>query len=258
MLSPPTKQEALLGAQLHLPANVRLACQAEVAGEGVIQLRRIIHDENDIGLYIGHDPNVSDAQLGEEKESVLFFLDIRNFTSFTETHLAFDVIHIIRKLFAYFNGIIVSNGGRILETTGDGLYATFEGDGNPVQAVQAAVQSGLSIIAGLEVLNPAYFVPHFGAPVWVGIGIHSGRVISGGVLLGDEEHTVVMGHAVNIAARLQNATKELNNSLLVSEDVYRQLIHRSATPPPSALLRLKGISEPMTVYLMGQPYPERD
>jgi adenylate cyclase len=51
-------------------------------------------------------------QIGEELELALFFFDIRNFTSFAETHLAFDVIYIIRKLFSNFQTIIESNAGK--------------------------------------------------------------------------------------------------------------------------------------------------
>jgi len=61
-----------------------------------------------------------------------------------------------------------------------------------------------------------------------------------------------MGYAVNIASRLQNATKELNNEFIVSSDIYNLLIN----PPPlkSQSIFVKGISDPLTVYLMGNPY----
>ena len=84
-------------------------------------------------------------QLGEEKELALMFLDIRNFTRFVESHPAFDVIHIIRKLFSSFQCSIENNKGKIVETTGDGFYAVFGYETRKAQSAQSAVQAAYSI-----------------------------------------------------------------------------------------------------------------
>src|SRR5450432_4428863 len=52
LLTPPNQKEAFLKSQMHFPPNVRLACQTRVTG-GTVRLRRIIHDESDIKLYVG-------------------------------------------------------------------------------------------------------------------------------------------------------------------------------------------------------------
>ncbi len=251
-LSPPNSKEQLLKDQMRFPRNVRLACQTFVSG-GPVKLRRIIQDETDIGLYVGNAAGTSTQQLGEERELVLFFLDIRDFTRFVETQLAFDVIHIIRKLFTVFQNIIESNHGSIIETAGDGLYAVFGCETDRMKSTQSAVQSGFSILADLETLNETYFVPFFGTPVQVGIGIHIGKVISGTIRISNEDHQVVMGHPVNIASRLQAATKKLNNSFIVSSEVYQLLLH-DAGEFASTTLSVKGISGKQTVYLLGKPY----
>ncbi|MCW3107168.1 MAG: Adenylate/guanylate cyclase, partial [Segetibacter sp.] len=250
-LTPPNGKEKLLNDQMHFPRNVRLACQTQVTG-GPVKLRRIIQDETDIGLYVGSSTGASSQQIGEERELVLFFLDLRNFTPFVETHLAFDIIHIVRKLFSVFQNIIESNNGKIIETAGDGLYAVFGCDTNRMQSVQSAVQAASSILADIETLNETYFNIHFNENIQAGIGIHVGRVISGVIRIGSEDRMIVMGYPVNIASRLQNATKSLNNSLVVSSNIYNLLLN----PPEaqSASITLKGISNELTVYLLGQPY----
>jgi hypothetical protein len=68
------------------------------------------------------------------------------------------------------------------------------------------VQAGLSIIADIEALNEAYFTRHFDETIQIGIGVHIGKVITGAVMNGNEEHSVVMGFPVNVASRLQSAT----------------------------------------------------
>jgi class 3 adenylate cyclase len=57
----------------------------------------------------------------------------------------------------------------------------------------------------LNRLNQTYFKEYFRQTL--AIGIHGGTVIKGTIRLGRHIHTLVMGNAVNIAARLQNAVK---------------------------------------------------
>jgi adenylate cyclase len=250
-LTPPNQKEKFLKSQMHFPPNVRLACQTHVIA-GPVKLRRIIQDETDIGLYVGSAAGDSTQQLGEEKELTLMFLDIRNFTHIVESHPAFDVIHIIRKLFSSFQSRIENNNGKIVETTGDGMYAVFGNETDKEQSTQAAVQAGYSMLEDLQTLNETYFTPYFEEKIQAGIGIHIGKVVSGTVRVGTADHSVVMGYAVNIASRLQNATKELNNEFIVSSEIYNLLTDRPALQPQSIVV--KGITNPLTVYLMGKPY----
>ena len=106
----------------------------------------------------------------------------------------------------------------------------------------------------LDKLNESYLVTYFQELIQIGIGIHIGKVVSGGIKIGRDIHTVVMGYPVNVAARLQEATKELNNNLIVSAEVYELLSDPPETEPQ--LIHVKGISTPLSVYLLGKPYAE--
>ena len=252
-LTPPNQKESFLKSLMHFPRNVRLACQTRVTASPV-KLRRIIQDETDIGLYVGSAAGDSTQQLGEERDLALMFLDIRNFTHIVENHPAFDVIHIIRKLFSSFQARIESSKGKIVETTGDGLYAVFGYETGKQESAQAAVQAAYSMLEDLQILNETYFILHFEERIKAGIGIHTGKVVSGTVRVGTENHSVVMGFPVNIASRLQNATKELNNEFIVSSDIFNLLIDPPALKSQSIFV--KGVSHPLTVYLMGNPYQQ--
>jgi len=61
-----------------------------------------------------------------------------------------------------------------------------------------------------------------------------------------------MGFPVNIAARLESATKELNNNYIISDDAYKFLIEGNSAPQKQ--IKLKGVSEPFCVRLMGNNY----
>jgi adenylate cyclase len=183
----------------------------------------------------------------------LFFLDIRNFTPFVERHGAGDVIYIVRKLFSAFQNSIRVHRGQIIETSGDGFYAAFGFDCSVGEAVNSAVQAGLSILKQLEILNEKSFRKDLNQSIEIGMGLHAGKVATGRILLGAKEHTIVMGYPVNVAARLQSATKELNNSFVVSDRVFT-LLKRQPVDAPTTCIPLKGVSAPVKVHLLGQPY----
>jgi adenylate cyclase len=228
---------------------VRLACQTFIHCNPV-KLHRIIRDEKDMKIYT-QDKN-SNNQVGEEREMALFFLDIRNFTPFMETYPAFDVIHVLRRMFEVFRKAIENHGGRIIETAGDGLYAVFGFDTTIREAVNNSIKAGQVLLDELNIFNETYLAKNFYHQFEVGIGLHAGRVITGNIGLGVNNNITVMGLPVNIASRLQAATKKLNNSFVISDVVYKMMDEKQEIK--SATINLKGIKKAFKVYMIGQGY----
>jgi adenylate cyclase len=196
--------------------------------------------------------NLWNEQNESEKEMALLFLDIRNFTPLAEAHEANDVIHIIRKLFSGFQNIIRAYHGRIIETTGDGLYAAFGFKTTVREAANHAVLAARAILKNLETLNERSFEKNLMRRIEAGIGIHTGKVATGNIRLGSEDHMMVMGYAVNIASRLQAATRELNNNLIVSSEVFEVLDH--INDDKAIIHNLKGVTNAMKLHLIGEEY----
>jgi adenylate cyclase len=250
-ITPQTEAEKALQKILFFPPNVRLACQSYVEGSP-IHVHRIIRDETDIHLYIDEDTQSDLQNIGEEKELALLFLDIKNFTPFIENYLAFDVIHVMRRLFGLFRKCIELKAGQIIETAGDGLYAVFGFKEDVTTAVNNASKAGHSILEELDKFNEQYLEKYFNHFFQVGIGLHAGNVIVGNVGIGVNNNLTVMGLPVNVASRLQAATRELNNSFVVSKEVYDLL----EDPPASDAINLylKGIKYHLPVYVVGHPF----
>ena len=250
-LSHPNKAELSLRMKKKFPENVRLACQTKVMNNGV-KIQRIIRDETDLDIYVYGNDSENLQTVGDEKPMALLFLDIRNFTPFIEQHLPFDVIHIIRRLNIMFSDVIVKHNGKIIEFTGGGFYAVFGFDEPIKNAVNNAYTAGKQILDSLIGLNENYITKYFDHKIDVGIGLHAGKVIVGKT--GVEEHNqfTVMGFPVNVAARLESATKELNNNFIISDYAYEFLSENNNTPQKQ--IKLKGVSEPFCVRLMGKGY----
>lgn len=252
-LTAPNEKELLLKKLLGFNENIRLACQTKVTGNDV-SVRRVIRDKTDVSIYSQLDKK-GDAfqEVGEEKELALFFIDIRNFTPFMEKNLSFDVIHIIRRLFKIFKTAIESHKGKIIETAGDGLYAVFGFDELISYAVNHALEAGNQILKNVKEFNEHYAVNYFNHLFEVGIGLHAGTVIVGNIGLGISNNLTVMGLPVNVAARLQEATKVANNSFLVSEYAYC-FKATSSYIPSSIELNLKGVTGNVKAFLLGDVY----
>jgi class 3 adenylate cyclase len=91
----------------------------------------------------------------------------------------------------------------------------------------ALAQSCNTMIEGgadLAALEIAGHVPsQFAGRIDVGIGVNSGAVIAGTVGGGGRFEFTVIGDAVNTAARVEAATRETGDRVLITEDTRRRL-----------------------------------
>ncbi|GGK74037.1 adenylate/guanylate cyclase domain-containing protein [Rufibacter glacialis] len=251
-LSEVKNHERAIKALKKFPDNVRLACQTYVKGEDV-QVHRLIKDDTDHYLFLDGEQEDTTQVMGRRGKLALFFIDIRNFTPFIEANLPFDVIHIMRRIFTLFRNAIELYNGKIIDTAGDGLYAVFGLDSKIRQAAESAVLAGIKILEDIKIFNNTYMRKYFSHTFEVGIGVHVGKVVYGNVGIGLNNNLTVMGFPVNVAARLQAATKDLNNSFVISERAY-QLLPHPPYAPGCARINLKGVSSAFEVRLIGKPY----
>ena len=79
----------------------------------------------------------------------------------------------------------------------------------------------------------------------IGIGLNSGTVVAGNVGGGGRLEFSVMGDAVNVASRIEAATRETGDSILLSEDTAERLSSDSVELEARDDIELKGKSEPV-------------
>ncbi|MCJ8210645.1 adenylate/guanylate cyclase domain-containing protein [Mucilaginibacter sp. RS28] len=188
-----------------------------------------------------------------EKELAIVFLDVRNFTGLMEARPVNEVIQLVRWLFKGFTQIINSFNGRVVEIAGDSLYAVFGLATTAEKAINDGYQAVQRIFETMNWFNAAYTNINSGYPLEIGVGLHTGNVVVGEVEFDAKRQLSVMGLPVNIAARLQSKTKEVNNDWLISEQAYQYLDHQHSDFKPLAL-KLQGISAAQQVRLAGKPY----
>ena len=171
----------------------------------------------------------------------ILFSDIRNFTPFAESHLPYDVIHILGRYFRKVGEPVLRHGGYIDKYMGDGIMAIFGLERpTPAAACLDAVAAGLRMLEALQELN-VYISKQFDTEFKIGIGIHVGSVIIGEMGHPQKMQFTAIGDTVNIASRIETATKEMHVPLLISAEV-RALLGDAARYGVCERVNLKGKS----------------
>ena len=172
------------------------------------------------GAYV--DPDLADRVLregadlaGQELEVSVLFLDVRNFTAFAERARPSEVVALLNELWGLVVPALHRRGGHANKFIGDGLLAVFGAPDHEADHADRAVQAALEITA--------LIAGHYGGRVAVGIGVNSGRVVAGTVGGGGRVEYTVIGDAVNTAARVEAATRETGDDVLIT-DATRELL----------------------------------
>ncbi len=177
---------------------------------------------------------------GEEVEVTIMFIDVRDFTGFAERTSARDVVVAINRLFGRIVPIIHDHGGRVDKFVGDGLLAVFGAPRRQSDHADRAFAAAIEIDRRMDSVSSV--------ELKVGIGLNSGVVVAGNVgAVGRLDYTVI-GDAVNIASRVEAATRETGDTVLVTERT-KELLTESQSPLVERVgLTLKGKSETVRLY----------
>ena len=236
-LTPRTAAESTIAAKRGWEPRVRLACEARFLGGGPVRLRRIITPPAERKRQRRLEKQEG---LGKIQPLAVLFADMRNFTPITEANPAFDVIYILNRYFTTLERAITSHGGRVNLWVGDEISAVFGLEEDSRRACDQAVQAGLAMLRGVEVLSQS-IAKEFGVSLSLGVGIHFGPVIVGMVGPAHDLKLGLVGDCVNVASRLQSATRQTGDDLLVSSSVVELLEPNRYRLGPLHQLDLKGV-----------------
>jgi adenylate cyclase len=175
---------------------------------------------------------------GQQKRAILF-ADIADFTTFAGQIPPDELIRLLNRYFRLMGSIVQQHEGWINDYAGDRLLAVFD-SADPRQACLQAVRAGTDMLEILQEFNQEVALL-FEWKFAIRVGVHFGEVTVGKIGLPSMQKLAVVGDAVNIASRIEEANKPLATCMLISEQVYEQvskyvIIHQSFE------LRLRGKS----------------
>ncbi len=191
------------------------------------------------------------------KKLTIFFSDIVNFTSITESMEAEELSGFLNFYLTNMCEIALKYGGTIDKFIGDSVMIFF-GDPQskgPEQDALACCNMGIEMLAFVE-KNEELFKEQFNFPekLEIRIGVHSG-VCSVGNFGSDQrlDYTVI-GRAVNVAARLEQAAPK--NSMLFSNST-KSLLGDTFQVSDSIEVKAKGIDRPIIGYILTNQISKR-
>ena len=218
----------------HLPALFITALAVQLA----LRIIHFIGGRNLFYLAIGrfHRP--------VEEKKILAFIDTKGSTAIIEKLGPFKGRTLMGRALFDLSRIVSEHNGEVYVYTGDGLVAIW--DWKAGIAGGSVLDFARATLATFE-RDRASYEREFGVAPAMRIGIHGGPVVIS--QQGDTRRAIgVYGETINIAARLEQAGKEVGADCLVSADIVEAIGASGPDLNAIAPLMVKGISRPIAAF----------
>ena len=157
----------------------------------------------------------------EDIHAVIWFCDLRDSTSLTESLARTDYLAMLNQFFDCMAGAVLDHGGEVLKFIGDAVLAIFpiedpdspKAAGHAIEAARQA-QRGISLLSQQRAEQGAQAIRF-------GIGMHIGNLVYGNIGTPGRLDFTVIGSAVNEASRIEGLCKTLDRNILLSAEFAR-------------------------------------
>jgi adenylate cyclase len=180
---------------------------------------------------------------GERRFAVVLFADIAGFTRLSEQLDAEEATTLVNQCLEQLTDIVVQHGGRVDKYVGDAIMAVFGAPTSHEDDPERALRTALAMREAVSDLKFDMDIPQ---PL-LHIGVAYGQVVAAGVGgKGRKEYTVI-GAAVNLASRLEDASTP--GQILVGKELA-QLTEHVFLFEPVMLPYVHGLEGPVMVYAL--------
>jgi adenylate cyclase len=245
---PITRQEAVLVEVLAVGVAAGLARvkEEQAALRARVQFEQFFTRE--LSLQLGAQP---DLLQGRDSEVTLLFCDIHGFSRISEKLGPARTVEWIQDVMGALSECVLARHGVVVEYLGDELIAMWGAPVEQPEHPQLACHAALDMLNQLPELN-ARWQPVLGEPTDLGIGINTGVARVGNIGTPRKFKYGPLGNAVNLASRVQGATKYLKCRLLITE-ATRDRLDAGFRVRRLCRVRVVGIAEPVGLYELMPP-----
>jgi adenylate cyclase len=220
----------------------------------VVELRDKERLHRTFGLHVGRKAAqqilARDPVLGGTEQIItVMFVDIRSFTARAAEGAPYKIVAVLNE----FLGVMVRaveehHSGMINKFLGDGFLALFgAGIDSPTHADEA-IKAARTMLLDLQVLNVS-LAARGEETLAIGVGIHTGLAIVGSIGSPERLEFTAIGNTVNLASRIESLTKEVGETVVVSE-ATRVALQRPVDLKELPPQRVKGVEHPLTVWAL--------
>ena len=197
------------------------------------------------------------ASVSTRKKIAVLFVDIRGFTSISESLEPEEVVEVLNEYFSLVYASIMAWNGTLDKFIGDAAMAIFNAPVDLDDYMFNAVCAADDIMQGFEPIQNR-FSQKYNRDINLGIGVHCGEAIVGNIgCYGRYDYTAI-GDTVNTASRLESSAKP--GQILISSALFDNLKDRINVSHIGAL-KLKGKSSAVETYVINsisKPYAPND
>ena len=189
---------------------------------------------------------------GTRVRASVLFTDIRGFTPLSEAQSPEQTIELLNDWYALMFDAVGGHGGIVSQIQGDGLMAIFGAPQPRPDHARAAVEAALEMVELVAMFSAGREASGASA-LRIGVGIATGEMVAGFVGTMERAIYTCIGDTVNLAARLEQHTKEANRTVLIDAATRDELDAGIAVEPLGAAA-IRGKASPVDIYavLAGQ------
>jgi adenylate cyclase len=187
---------------------------------------------------------------GETRFMTFMFCDIRGFTPISEQYKdnPTELTKLINRFLTRMTNVIIANGGTVDKFMGDCIMAFWNAPLKTADHQMLAVLTASQMQSELAMLNTQLTAENL-PNIKVGIGINSGEALVGNMGSDQRFDYSVIGDPVNLAARLESASKTLGHTLIVGEATKKVIDDKFPFEFVDSIT-VKGKTEPVNVYTL--------
>ncbi len=179
------------------------------------------HFTRELARELARNPDPMKMQARKAQVSVLF-CDIRRFSTISERLGPTQTIDWLSGVMGEFSTSVIDHGGVLVDYTGDELMAMWGAPNEQPNHAELACKAAIEILDKLPAINEKWG-PIVDAETLVGVGINSGEALVGNIGTHKKFKYGPLGTVVNLASRVQGATKYLKTPLLITGNTREQL-----------------------------------
>jgi adenylate cyclase len=242
----------------YLLRTILMLATAIAAGLVAVEVKKWIINSYDITRSKAQIENLFGQQVSPEvyraltdgtgsvkkREATVLALDIRNFSTFAEQHTPSEIMQYQNNVFAPILDIVGQHQGVVNQIMGDGVMATFGAPVENKEHTEMAFKAALLIQKEVKRLSDNSLIPF----TRIGIGLHTGEVVTGNIGNDQRKQFSISGTAVIIAFRVEQLNKDFGTDLLFTEEVKNKVAAENTIVKNHGLVSLKGLGKSVTIY----------
>jgi adenylate cyclase len=180
-------------------------------------------------------------------EVTVLVADISDYATMSEQLPLNFLAKLLGEWFRSANDIVEKNNGFVDKFIGDAVMACWligEKDQDPKESIKQTLKAAYDLFKMTERMNETNSL--LPKPIKIGVGINTGEAVVSDLGSGNPEDDTVLGDSVNIAFRLEKASKEIKADIAISYDSFKYL-GESFCLGREQTTAIKGKDEPVRV-----------